>query len=373
MRNHIFFTTLLLFNYPIITNNQQNTHPKILLLKNVKIITSSLCKEFLQELSQLFTIDTFIETGTFLGRTTKEASLIFNTVHSIELSKPLYQRAQNIFKEIPHVKIHYGNSATVLDTILSTLPREKNVLFWLDSHYCKGGTKAGSNTPILQELETIKKSGITNAVILVDDICCFQPFENIPTDSEAYGFPTATALKKALLSINPNYEFVIYGDIAIAYPKKYRITPSTFLQACTMSRLFDSDGTITMEQLLNAEHIIAQTEGNEQENMQALQWRFGWSGVYYRLWCALAKMRQKNFNEAYKELANAYNSGYKSWRVLWHLAHTLYHNGETETAKNVLQLVIEQNPEFQQAKTFLAELIQPKRSMDCYCCKLLEI
>src|SRR3990172_7062591 len=126
--------------------------PYTLTFKNVKASSSSLATSFLQELATIFKLDTFIETGTFYGDTTDAAAKIFKHIHTIELSSQLYEKACKRFKNNPTISVHLGDSAEQLKKILPTI--SGSILFWLDSHYCKGGTKAESNTPILHELAT---------------------------------------------------------------------------------------------------------------------------------------------------------------------------------------------------------------------------
>ena len=309
--------TLLL---PLFTTTNDAT-PYILHLKNVKASSSSLAASFLQELATIFNLDTFIETGTFYGDTTAAAANIFNHIHTIELSPQLYQQAIKRFKETRNISVHQGDSAEELKKIVPAITG--SILFWLDSHYCKGGTKAESNTPILQELAAIKFSGITDAVILIDDICCFRPFKDIPEHCEAAGFPTILELKKAMLAINPNYQFVIYGDIALAWPAEKNVMPSLFLQAITISRTFN-DASNDPESVLSAEELIARSHDGQLQSIRELcYWRTSWSSVYYHYWSGLGYLEQKEYEKAYKEFMYAYSNGFTHWRTCRGLAQAL--------------------------------------------------
>ena len=83
---------------------------------------------------------TAVETGTFLGETTKYLARQFNRVHTIELDKGLYDTVSNgIFKNNKNVICHLGDSATILkDKLIDELnnsPLDKKVFFFLDAHW----------------------------------------------------------------------------------------------------------------------------------------------------------------------------------------------------------------------------------------------
>jgi protein-L-isoaspartate O-methyltransferase len=86
-------------------------------LKRYKTEKYSLTEEFLSILKNDLNIKTFIETGTYLGETTLKASEIFDEVHSIELSKSLYDKAKTLFKNKINIKLYYGDSKNILPII----------------------------------------------------------------------------------------------------------------------------------------------------------------------------------------------------------------------------------------------------------------
>src|SRR3990172_1923567 len=133
-KRHYKILALYILLLPLFTIT--NDAPHILKLKNVKASSSSLASSFLQELATIFNLDTFIETGTFYGDTTAAAANIFNHIHTIELSPQLYQQAIKRFKETRNISVHQGDSAEELKKIVPAITG--SILFWLDSHYCKG-------------------------------------------------------------------------------------------------------------------------------------------------------------------------------------------------------------------------------------------
>lgn len=320
-------------------------------LHSIKKHAASLGIEFLQELTDIFTIDTFVETGTYMGDTTKDAANVFKTVHSIELSNALYRRARNIFNSNTAVQLHHGDSATVLEKLLPQL--NGTILFWLDSHYCGGGAKGESNTPIMEELAAIKAAEITDAIILVDDMCCFQATEKIDEQCEAYGFPSVAQLKEAILNINPEYQFIIFGDIALAYPKqKYAVTASPVLQACTTSRLFDGENN-TLQAVLKAEQVIGSATDQEKEAITTLcNWRVAWSGIYYQLWNGLINLHNKEYQKAHSCFVHSYNMGFEHWRIFWYLAQAAHGAQDEPKEKQYRAILKNRAPYFEQAQKF---------------------
>lgn len=283
----------------------------VLTLKNIKNQDYSLKTDFLKELANMFTCTVFIESGTYMGETVKKALPFFNEIHSIELAKNLYLQASKRFEQDHHVKIHFGNSPEILSKILPFI--QGKILFWLDGHYSGGQTAKGNeNTPIIQELTAIKNSGITNAIILVDDIRCFQHFKNVH-DTALLGYPSVNELRNAILAINPNYQFIIYGDIAIAYDTREPIISSPVIQACTKSRLFEDEQNVTaLTQTLEAEKIIAGAEGEEKEAIKALPVIFpeqSGLGKYFILWNGLVLTQEKKHAEARKKFLRALELG----------------------------------------------------------------
>lgn len=127
-------------------------------------------------------VNTWIETGTFLGDTTKMLSQIALEVVSIEPSDELFQRARNRFSGENRIKLFHGTSEALLEDILKGC--SDSVALWLDGHYSGGSTYKGSQvSPILQELEAVRKFVNTggSAIVFVDDLRLFgDPLSGYP-------------------------------------------------------------------------------------------------------------------------------------------------------------------------------------------------
>ena len=118
----------------------------------------------------------WVETGTYLGQTTKVLSKHGSFVHSIEPEPKLYLDAADYFKSYSNVHIIKGSSEEVFPSLLPNLCEDIN--FWLDGHYSAGITfKGPRDTPILEELAQISAnlSHFRNVCVMVDDVRCFNP------------------------------------------------------------------------------------------------------------------------------------------------------------------------------------------------------
>lgn len=252
-------------------------------------------KEFFQKIKELFNPTTFIETGTYLGDTTKNAAPYFEEIHTVELSDYYYQISQNNLKDIDNITTHKGDSRIILSNILPTISNK--ILFWIDAHYCGGVTAGENDDPLLGELGAIKESGITNAVILIDDIRGWNSEEII-------------GVYNAIMSINPDYTFCIYGDIAIAFSPNENIDLSPLLIACTKSRLHQ--GLAIDPALLEAEEIIGNITGEEKTAILAIPYK---ESGYYHLWQGLIHLSDFNYIKAVSLFNKANQNGLPLWRV----------------------------------------------------------
>ena len=118
----------------------------------------------------------WVETGTYLGHTTKELCKHGSFVYSIEPEPTLYSNAVEYFKSYQNVEILKGLSEEIFPLLLPKL--SGNINFWLDGHYSSGITHKGpQDTPILDELAYISENlnRLQKVCVMVDDIRCFNP------------------------------------------------------------------------------------------------------------------------------------------------------------------------------------------------------
>ena len=267
-------------NFQIIKNRMQ-TH-----------LTSS----SLQKLRNTFQIKTFIETGTWLGYTSCEASKVFDHVYTVEILEKRYNEAQIVLGSKKNVLQYLGNSPDFLNHILPTI--ETPVLLWLDAHWKT--TDNSEATAILGELDALKKAYLKNAIIMIDDIRDFLKDSDYPSTSQIF---------EKILSIDGSYKIILMGDILLAYPSSYTVTISPLVRACTLMRLFYEDQSLPIDRI-QEEKIIAEAQGNEYKTLQSLskdlkqfsKSDLGYSTYVY--WYSLALKQRGNNAEAQKQLAS---------------------------------------------------------------------
>ena len=158
-----------------------------------------------------FSIDTFIETGTYKGKMIYAIIPYIKEIYSIELDKTHFQNAQKRFIGYPDIHILQGQSGDVLPKILKEI--DKPCLFWLDAHWSGGSTaKAETQTPIVHEMQCIlDHPRATGHVILIDDARCF-------TGESDY--PTLEGLERFIRNICPDWVFEVKDDIIRTYSDK---------------------------------------------------------------------------------------------------------------------------------------------------------
>ena len=138
--------------------------------------------------------NTWIETGTYLGETTKHLSTISEKLISIEPEKKLFENALSKFKNYTNVTIINGTSEGELGLVISSLNEKEihDISFWLDGHYSAGITYLGAEeTPVNTELKTIGENlnRINIITIFVDDCRQFAK-----SDDPDNSYPTLSSL-----------------------------------------------------------------------------------------------------------------------------------------------------------------------------------
>lgn len=116
----------------------------------------------------------WVETGTYLGVTTRLLSKHASKVYSIEPEPTLFANAVQRFTHIKNVELLNGTSEEIFPALLPRIKGDVN--FWLDGHYSAGSTfKGPKDSPIIEELNSISEhfSQFNKLTVLVDDIRCF--------------------------------------------------------------------------------------------------------------------------------------------------------------------------------------------------------
>ena len=149
-----------------------------------------------------FSVDTFIETGTYKGDMVAAIAPHVKNVYSIELDEKLHILSQERFKDISNVHILCGDSGKLLPEILKSV--NEHCLFWLDGHYSAGVTAKGeTETPILKELEAILESPYDHIILIDDARLCTG--EN--------DWPELKTIRQLIQRAHPDWIFEIKDDI----------------------------------------------------------------------------------------------------------------------------------------------------------------
>lgn len=119
---------------------------------------------------------TWVETGTFLGETTRFLAGFSKFVYSMEPYDELFRKARANCRSYANIEVLNGTSEALFPVVLKKI--EDNVSFWLDGHYSSGSTFQGAcDTPIREELEQIQINlpRLGKVAVLIDDVRCFDP------------------------------------------------------------------------------------------------------------------------------------------------------------------------------------------------------
>jgi len=86
-------------------------------------------------LYKTYAIQHFVETGLGHGAGLRMAQNIpFKTLWSCEIEPSLYEETGKLFVNDPRIELFHGTSASML-RLLSRLPAQERILFWLDAHF----------------------------------------------------------------------------------------------------------------------------------------------------------------------------------------------------------------------------------------------
>jgi hypothetical protein len=153
----------------------------------------------------------WIESGTYLGQMTRLLAASFPSVITIKPQEHLVSSAVETLVPLGNVTVLAGTSEELLEVAINRL-RSPSANFWLDGHYSGQGTYQGTHqTPIISELETIRKKrkSFARIMVFVDD---FRLFTHEPLNATDY--PTRTTLVQWADSLG--FGWSVENDIFIA-------------------------------------------------------------------------------------------------------------------------------------------------------------
>lgn len=177
-------------------------------------VTFGIPKKLVILIRDHFSIDVFVETGTFRGKTSVWASANFRDVYTIENSRELFDSATRRLSAYSNIHLLYGNSALQLGKIVSDLTQP--AIFWLDAHWCGGETYGNDDPcPLLEEIRIIKQSS-GNHIIMIDDARFFLKPPPRPQNSELW-----PGLREILDLLNKDKTFFTFvaEDVIVTMPE----------------------------------------------------------------------------------------------------------------------------------------------------------
>jgi len=127
-----------------------------------------------------YSLDTFIETGTFLGESLQHAlNFNFKRLISIELSQFHFNNAIDKFKYEKRVRLIHANSTDAIKMI--NYDDFNGILFWLDAHLPQRTdatlidvTDENTIFPLKAELEYLLKIRGNKDVFIIDDLRLYE-------------------------------------------------------------------------------------------------------------------------------------------------------------------------------------------------------
>lgn len=138
----------------------------------------------------------FVETGCFNGDGIQKALQAgFPIIHSLDIDAGFLQNCRFRFQHYPQVHLWLKDSGKQLYEVIAGI--NEPITFWLDGHNGVPSTDGSKNTPLLEELDQIKRHPIKTHTIMIDDMHCCETI--------LFDYLTLADIIAKVLEINPNY------------------------------------------------------------------------------------------------------------------------------------------------------------------------
>jgi len=150
---------------------------------------------------------TFVETGTYLGVTTRRCAPVFEKVYTIELDEKLAQKANKFLARKKNVEVIQGDATEKLAYVFNHDVRD--ALVFLDGHFTGGDTACGDMPePAIEELKLLSQFKKDIVAIIIDDFRLFGTEAGFPSKSSLFqsieeyfpGFKVNVALDQILIT-----------------------------------------------------------------------------------------------------------------------------------------------------------------------------
>ena len=170
--------------------------------------------DLMLELASEFSINFFVETGTYEGTTAIWAAEHFQKILTVEFSEHFFRETLEKYKDRQNIEFIFGDSRTQLEKIVEKL--EEPALFWLDAHWSGGATYGDDDQcPLIEELKIISRSRFDN-FIFIDDARLFTSPPQPPHRLEQWS--DIASIIKAIHADRSDKYIVIIEDVIIAVP-----------------------------------------------------------------------------------------------------------------------------------------------------------
>ena len=159
----------------------------------------------------------FVETGTYLGETTRWAADVFSRVHTVEINPKFQEQALETCADRNNISFFIGRTEERLPDILRSL--QGPTVFWLDAHAGGGWYGDKDDCPLLAELKLITARGVIDDFVIIDDARGFTAPPPPPFDPDAW-----PPIHSVLDAIDPRREryIVIIADAIVCAPIRLR-------------------------------------------------------------------------------------------------------------------------------------------------------
>ena len=142
---------------------------------------------YIKNLLQRYSFKIAIESGTYLGKTSKILKKHCENVYSIEINEDLFNFCKSKYKK-KNINFILGDSGKILKNLVQHIM--PNTFIFLDGHTSGGITGYGSSvTPLKLELEILgKATSLQYCLILIDDSQSLVGENDYPNFSEIVQF-----------------------------------------------------------------------------------------------------------------------------------------------------------------------------------------
>jgi hypothetical protein len=177
-------------------------------------VTFGIPKNLVLLIREHFSIEVFVETGTYKGKTSMWAAGLFREVYTIENSEELFNLSSKILSKYKNVHSLFGNSASQLKNVVDQI--DHPCVFWLDAHWCGGDTYGSDDPcPLLDEIRIIKES-VHKHILIIDDA---RFFLKPPPEPQNSGLWPGLKELTALLNEDEEYFTFTAEDVIVSLPE----------------------------------------------------------------------------------------------------------------------------------------------------------